>query len=100
MFTGVVVESFSYVFQLVGGAKSITREEMRSFKKIWAEFANPRTGFLEKNRLIPFLGVGYPFSTLLTVSLLDLPETHWGIRSTDIPPRVQCSANFGSYSSE
>ena len=57
MFTGVVVESFSYVFQLVGGAKSITREEMRSFKKVWAEFANPRSGYLEKNRLVPFLGV-------------------------------------------
>ena len=57
LFAGVVVESFSYVFQLVGGAKSITREEMRSFKKIWAEFANPRTGFLEKQQLVPFLGV-------------------------------------------
>ncbi|TDL23428.1 hypothetical protein BD410DRAFT_897507 [Rickenella mellea] len=55
MFTGVVVESFSYVFQLVGGAKSITREEMRSFKKIWAEFANQRTGYLEMNQLVPFL---------------------------------------------
>ena len=57
MFTGVVVESFYYVFQMTGGAKSITREEMRAFKKVWAEFANPRTGYLEKNRLVPFLGV-------------------------------------------
>ncbi|KAL5522184.1 CCH1 [Sanghuangporus sanghuang] len=56
MFTGVVVESFSYVFQLVGGTKAITREEMRAFKKVWAEFANPRTGYLEKGNLVPFLG--------------------------------------------
>jgi voltage-dependent calcium channel len=56
---GVVVESFSYVFQLVGGTKAITREEMRSFKKVWAEFANPRTGYLEKGNLVPFLGVSY-----------------------------------------
>ncbi|EGN97267.1 hypothetical protein SERLA73DRAFT_110442 [Serpula lacrymans var. lacrymans S7.3] len=54
MFTGVVVENFSYVFQVSGGAKSITREEMRSFKKIWAEFANPKTGRLERSRFVPF----------------------------------------------
>ena len=57
---GVVVESFSYVFQLVGGTKSITREEMRSFKKVWAEYANPRTGYLEAPNLEKFLGVSSP----------------------------------------
>ncbi|KAF8063493.1 Ion transport protein-domain-containing protein [Lyophyllum atratum] len=57
MFTGVVVENFSYVFQTsAGGAKSITREQMRSFKKVWAEFANPRTGYLERHRFVPFFG--------------------------------------------
>ncbi|KZS87691.1 hypothetical protein SISNIDRAFT_419270 [Sistotremastrum niveocremeum HHB9708] len=54
MFTGVVVESFSYVTQQAGGSRSITREEMRSFKKIWAEFANHNTGYLEKRNFIPF----------------------------------------------
>ncbi|KIY67001.1 hypothetical protein CYLTODRAFT_376891 [Cylindrobasidium torrendii FP15055 ss-10] len=54
LFTGVVVENFSYVFQTSGGAKSITREEMRSFKKVWAEFANPKTGYLERNRFAAF----------------------------------------------
>ncbi|KAL1742981.1 Ion transport protein-domain-containing protein [Schizophyllum fasciatum] len=57
MFTGVVVENFSYVFQTTtGGAKSVTREEMRAFKKIWAQFANPKTGYLEKQNLVPFFG--------------------------------------------
>ncbi|KAH0580401.1 hypothetical protein H2248_001903 [Termitomyces sp. 'cryptogamus'] len=57
MFTGVVVENFSYVFQTsAGGAKSITREQMRSFKKVWAEFANPKTGYLERHRFVPFFG--------------------------------------------
>ncbi|TFK51284.1 hypothetical protein OE88DRAFT_1800091 [Heliocybe sulcata] len=56
MFTGVVVESFSYVFQSTGGAKSITREEMRAFKKVWAEFANQKTGYLERSRFVPFFG--------------------------------------------
>ena len=56
MTIGVVVESFSYVFQLVGGAKSITREEMRAFKKVWAEFAS-ESGHLQRDKLVPFLGV-------------------------------------------
>ncbi|KAJ7583970.1 Ion transport protein-domain-containing protein [Mycena floridula] len=57
MFTGVVVENFSYVFQTSGGgAKSITREEMRSFKKIWSEFANPKTGLLDRSRFVKFFG--------------------------------------------
>jgi len=57
MFTGVVVQNFSYVFQSTGGAQTITREEIRSFKKTWAEFSNPKTGLLEQSRLVPFLGV-------------------------------------------
>ncbi|KAJ6602707.1 Ion transport protein-domain-containing protein [Mycena vulgaris] len=54
MFTGVVVENFSYVFQTSGSSKSITRAQMRSFKKVWAEFANPKTGYLERGRFVPF----------------------------------------------
>ncbi|OJA17446.1 hypothetical protein AZE42_05939 [Rhizopogon vesiculosus] len=56
MFTGVVVQNFSYVFQSTGGAKAITREEIRSFKKIWAECANLKTGLLEQSQLVSFLG--------------------------------------------
>ncbi|TBU26428.1 Ion transport protein-domain-containing protein [Dichomitus squalens] len=56
LFTGVVVESFYYVFQMSGGAKSITREEMRAFKKVWAEFANPKTGYLERHNFVRFFG--------------------------------------------
>ncbi|KAG2002361.1 high-affinity cell membrane calcium channel, variant 2 [Coprinopsis cinerea AmutBmut pab1-1] len=55
MFTGVVVENFSYVFQASGsGAKSITREQMRSFKKLWAQYSNPRTGYLERQNFTKF----------------------------------------------
>lgn len=65
MFTGVVVENFSYVFQAAGsGAKSITREEMRSFKKVWAEFSNPKTGHLERHRFTAFFNVCIPPSIL------------------------------------
>lgn len=53
----MVVESFNYVFQMTGGSKEITREEMRSFKKVWAEFANAKTGYLERNKFVPFFSV-------------------------------------------
>ena len=56
----MVVENFSYVFQLTGGAKSITRDEMRAFKKAWAKFANPKTQHLERNRFVPFFAVCPP----------------------------------------
>ena len=57
---GVVVENFSYVFQTsAGGAKSITREEMRSFKKVWGEFANAKTGYLERPSFIRFFQVSF-----------------------------------------
>jgi hypothetical protein len=52
-----MVQNFSYVFQSTGGAKAISREEIRSFKKTWAEYSNPKTGLLEQSRLVPFLGV-------------------------------------------
>lgn len=53
MFTGVVVENFSFVFQLTGDV-SITREEMRSFKKVWAEFDPDRTGYIPSKSLVSF----------------------------------------------
>ncbi|KAJ7487241.1 Ion transport protein-domain-containing protein [Mycena galericulata] len=56
LFTGVVVENFSYVFQTSGNSKSITRTQMRTFKKVWAEFANPKTGYLERSNFVPFFG--------------------------------------------
>ncbi|KAG8215839.1 Ion transport protein-domain-containing protein [Butyriboletus roseoflavus] len=56
MFTGVIVESFSYVFQSSGGIlRSITRREIRAFKKAWAEFSDPSSGLLERPNLVPFL---------------------------------------------
>jgi len=56
MFTGVVVESFSYVTQMSGGLKSVKREEMRVFKRTWGEFCNPHTGRLEAEQFTKFFG--------------------------------------------
>ncbi|KAI0031009.1 Ion transport protein-domain-containing protein [Vararia minispora EC-137] len=54
MFTGVVVDNFSYVFQMTGGSRDVTRQQMRAFKKVWAEHANQRTGYLERQRFAAF----------------------------------------------
>jgi hypothetical protein len=76
MFTGVVVQNFSYVFQSTGGAKSITRGEMRAFKKVWAEFSDSKTGLLERQSLVPFLAVSLN-SPLWIIAHLPCVETQW-----------------------
>ena len=68
----MVVESFYYVFQMSGGAKSITREEMRAFKKVWAEFANPKTGYLERQNFVRFFGVSRRSNSLTARPLTQL----------------------------
>ncbi|KAH9475037.1 Calcium-channel protein cch1 [Psilocybe cubensis] len=96
MFTGVVVENFSYVFQASGsGSKSISREQMRSFKKIWGEFSNQKTGYLERHRFAAFFqkltGVfevriypaEYSVRNILSVCKDPLDKKAWGSRVVD-----------------
>lgn len=49
-----------------GGSKSITREEMRAFKKVWAECANAKTGYLERSSFAKFFGVSIIMHLLYT----------------------------------
>lgn len=53
MFTGVVVSSFSYVYQMPGGA-SLDREEIRSFKNAWAAIDVNRTGYIKRSDFTRF----------------------------------------------
>ncbi|WVR06351.1 hypothetical protein IAU60_003382 [Kwoniella sp. DSM 27419] len=53
MFTGVVVESFAYVYQRPGGS-SLNRDDMRAFKRLWAEFDTQRTGYVKRKDFIRF----------------------------------------------
>lgn len=53
VFTGTVVENFSYVFQL-GGKPTLSREQVRNFKKAWAAVDVERKGYLTKEQLVPF----------------------------------------------
>lgn len=55
MFTGVVVENFSYIYQQRRN-QTLNREEMRSFKKVWAQFDRDSTGYLKRQHLVKFLG--------------------------------------------
>ncbi|KAK0539429.1 calcium channel protein [Tilletia horrida] len=53
MFTGTVVENFSYIFQ-VGGKMSLSRAQMRGFKKSWAQYDPSRTGYMTRDKFVPF----------------------------------------------
>lgn len=88
---GVVVENFSYVFQTTGGAKSITREEMRAFKKVWAEFANQKTGFLERNHFVPFFAVCSGVLLVLVTMTAHRPDVEIKryIRGQNLSSRIQ-----------
>lgn len=54
---GAVVENFSYVFQNYGKVKSLNREQMRNFKKVWRQFDPERTGYIQKKDIVPFFAV-------------------------------------------
>jgi hypothetical protein len=81
---GVVVESFSYVYQTTGGAKAVTREEMRAFKKVWAEFANAKTGFLERPEFVPFFKVSAALIVLQLNSIHARSCRNWAVSSKSV----------------
>lgn len=54
MFTGVVVENFSYIYQQKRN-QTLNREEMRAFKKVWAMFDQSSSGYLSREKIVPFL---------------------------------------------
>ncbi|KIY44406.1 hypothetical protein FISHEDRAFT_51638 [Fistulina hepatica ATCC 64428] len=84
LFTGVVVENFSYVFQTTtGGAKSVTREQMRAFKKAWAEYANVKTGSLEKQNFVKFFAkLGGVFEVRIYPVEFSMPNIRKAVAAT------------------
>jgi hypothetical protein len=68
--TGVVVDTFSYVFQSTDGATALTRGQLRSFKRNWAAWSSPRTGNLHTENIGKFLHVSiYTLERELSVHL-------------------------------
>ncbi|KAI0231052.1 hypothetical protein L0F63_007338, partial [Massospora cicadina] len=57
MFAGVVVDHFSYCYQLSEANSSdlLSRNQIRSFKRAWGAFDTHRAGYLKPDRLVPFL---------------------------------------------
>lgn len=52
-----VVEAFNYALQVSNGAGNVTREQIRSLVKVWSLYSNPRTGYMERGRMMPFFAV-------------------------------------------
>lgn len=54
MFTGTVVENFSYIFDL-GSKAVLTPEDIRGFKSAWSRLDRGRKGYIQKDQIVPFL---------------------------------------------
>ena len=61
MFIVVVMHNFSYVYQVAPGFSLITREEIRRYKRHWAEVDHDNTGYIQEEDLTKFLMVGDPY---------------------------------------
>lgn len=72
---GVVVENFSYIYQQRRN-QTLNREEMRSFKKVWAQFDQSSTGYLDRHKIVPFLAVRLSLVSLRLLIYHNI-ETVW-----------------------
>jgi len=54
MFTGTVVENFSYVYHLQGST-ALSREQMRIYKDVWSLFDPMGKGYISRDQVVPFL---------------------------------------------
>ncbi|BGP38716.1 calcium channel protein [Rhodotorula kratochvilovae] len=72
---GVVVESFSFIYQEYGRVTRISREQMRGFKKVWAEFDPERTGYLQPKDVARF------FRRLSGIFEVKVYRDEWSIQS-------------------
>ncbi|KAF9928693.1 calcium channel protein [Linnemannia zychae] len=55
MFIVVVMHNFSYVYQIAPGFSLINRDEIRAYKRAWAEVDRDRTGYIQEKDLAKFL---------------------------------------------
>lgn len=65
MFIVVVMHNFSYVYQIAPGFSLITREEIRRYKRHWAEVDHENTGYIQQEDLTKFLMVSIRTSVTL-----------------------------------
>ncbi|KAG0268944.1 calcium channel protein [Actinomortierella ambigua] len=55
MFIVVVMHNFSYVYQIAPGFSLVTRDQIREYKRAWAEVDVDQTGFIQEKDLVRFL---------------------------------------------
>lgn len=56
LFTSLIFESFSYVYQKSSGLYAISREDVRRFKHAWATYDPDGTGYITKEQFPRLLG--------------------------------------------
>ncbi|KAI9271516.1 Ion transport protein-domain-containing protein [Phascolomyces articulosus] len=54
IFVAVVADNFSYVYQIASNFSLVNRDEIRKFKKAWADFDTDRSGYLDPRNYIGF----------------------------------------------
>ncbi|KAI9303230.1 Ion transport protein-domain-containing protein [Cunninghamella echinulata] len=54
VFVAVVANNFSYVYQVAANFTGVNRDEIRKYKKYWAEFDEERTGFITSKDYMSF----------------------------------------------
>ncbi|KAI9323588.1 Ion transport protein-domain-containing protein [Dichotomocladium elegans] len=54
IFVAVVADNFSYVYQIASNFSLVNRDEMRKFKKAWADVDVNRIGYIESSQYIGF----------------------------------------------
>ncbi|CAG8581095.1 8980_t:CDS:10 [Paraglomus occultum] len=56
MFIVVVIDNFSYCYQIAAEFSLVNREQIRQFKKAWAEIDRNRTGYIKSQDFAKFFG--------------------------------------------
>ncbi|CAO3642477.1 unnamed protein product [Cunninghamella blakesleeana] len=54
VFVAVVSNNFSYIYQVAANFTGVNRDEIRKYKKCWAEFDKERTGFMIPKNYMSF----------------------------------------------
>ncbi|KAL1918646.1 uncharacterized protein VTP21DRAFT_2668 [Calcarisporiella thermophila] len=54
MFVVVVLDNFSYCYQIASSFSLINRDEIRNFKRAWATIDTERTGYIQKKDFVRF----------------------------------------------
>lgn len=75
MFIVVVIDNFSYVYQIAGKSSLVSRDEMRKFKRVWAQVDTKQGGYIQRKDFSKF------FSKLQGVFEVKIYQDQFRIRA-------------------